>query len=363
VAAGCTGDASSPEASGPTIAYLFDGSPPDAELVTSPALAGLELAAREAGDVEIEPLNIGLRRDEVMASLRTLAADRGVVAAVVGPWTAPPEGAIELLAAGGVPVVTFSWAWGPAPTGEGVWVSFAADRAREAVMLLSVAAGLASEGATLCLAADDQVTSRALLATTGGLGEAAGEPELEFTGVAETERAATPEAVAARVRDSGCPLVVWIGGATGAASVLSSIGDPISLVGTSRIKTDDGLKLAPSGIGTFTVCACQDVSLSTDLRPRRFVHDIQAESGAPPGPFALEAYDAGTLLTRLLEESDGSRRAVARGLDGLTRFTGLVEAYAFESDGSRTPTPATEGIWRAAGSRWLPEPSPSSPPE
>lgn len=354
VATACTGDPSAPEASGPTIAYLFDGSPLDAELVTSPALAGLELAANEAGGIDIEPLNVGLGRDEVMASLRTLGDDRGVVAAVVAPWTAPPEGAIELLAAKGVPVVTFSWAWGPPRQGAGLWLSFAAERAREAVILLSGATGLAPEGAALCLGGDDQVTSRALLTTAQELGEAAGEPTLILTGVAETERAETADAVAARIRSSGCPLLVWIGGATAATSVLSSIADPPAVVGTSSMKTDDGLSLAATGTGFFTVCACEDVSLSTDPRSQRFVHDIQAESGAPPGPFALEAYDAGRFLIGLLEGGDESRGAVARAMDDLTRFRGLVGAYVFESTGSRAPTPSKVGIWRAAGSRWLP---------
>jgi hypothetical protein len=355
VAAACTEDVSLPEASGSTIAYLFDGSPPDAELVTAPSLAGLELAAREAGDVEIEPLNVGLARDEVMASLRALAEDRGVLGVVVGPWTAPPEDAIELLAAEGVPVVTFSWAWGPPREGVGLWLSFAAERAREAVMLLSGAAGLVPEEAALCLAGDDHVTSLALLRTARELGEAAGEPELTFAGIVETGRAVTAEAVAARIREDRCPVLVWVGGTTAVASVLSSIPAPPSVVGTSSMKTDDGLALASSGIGMFTVCACEDVSLSTDPRSQRFVHDIQAESGAPPGPFALEAYDAGTLLIGLLEEGDRSRAALARAIDDLTRFRGLVGTYAFEIDGSRTPAPSAVGTWRAAGSRWLPD--------
>ena len=38
-----------------TIAYLFDGSPPDAELVSASALAGVELAAHEAGRFETNP--------------------------------------------------------------------------------------------------------------------------------------------------------------------------------------------------------------------------------------------------------------------------------------------------------------------
>ena len=136
VALACTEDASRTDATGTAIAFLFDGSASDAELVTSPALAGLELAAHEAGGVEVEPVNVGLDLEEVTASLRDLGDDRGVIAAVVAPWTAPPDGAIDLLAAEGIPVVSLSWAWGPPREGKGFWVSFAAGRAREAIILL-----------------------------------------------------------------------------------------------------------------------------------------------------------------------------------------------------------------------------------
>jgi hypothetical protein len=351
VTVACTDDVSPSAAIGPTIAFLFDGSPPDAELVTSPALAGLELAAHEAGGVEIEPVNVGLPLDEVTASLRDLGDDRGIVAAVIAPWTAPPDGAIELLAAEGIPVVTLSWAWGPSRDRNGLWVSFVADRAREAVVLLS-GADVASEGVAPCLAGDDQVTSRALIATSEQLGEAAGDPGIRMIGTVQTGRAATADAVAARIRDSGCPVLVWIGGADVAASVLSSVPDRPSIVGTSRMKTDDGLEVA-SRTQVSTACACVDLSLSTDLTSQRFVHDLQAESGAPPGPFAVEAYDAGRLLIGLLEGENSTRERVARGLEELTRFRGLAEGYAFETDGSRAPESLPAGMWRAAGSRWL----------
>jgi ABC-type branched-subunit amino acid transport system substrate-binding protein len=359
-AAACTEDVPPQSADGHTIAYLLDGSPPDAELVTSPALAGLELAAREAGNIEIEPVNVGLDRGEVMAALGDLAEDGGVVAAIVAPWTAPPPGAIELLAADGVPVVTFSWAWGPPERGAGLWLSLVPERAREAVILLSAAVSV-SEGAPLCLAGDDHATSRSLLATAEALGEAAGDPELVMAGIASSERAGTADAVAAHIRDARCTSLVWVGGASAAASVLSSIPGRSSVVGTSRIKTDDGLELASSDIGVHTVCACADVSLSTDPRSRRFVHDLQAESGAPPGPFAVEAYDAGRLLIGLLESDNDTREELAEALDDLTRFRGLLGAYAFDADGSRSPARSAVGVWRAVGSRWLPEPAPPGP--
>ncbi len=360
VAAGCTTETSSPP-NGPTIAYLFDGAPADADLVSSPALGGLELAAREAGHVEIEPVDVGVGHDEAMASLSALGEDRDVVAAVIAPWTAPPAGAIELLADDGVPVVSFSWAWGPPDEDGGLWISFAADRAREAVILLSAAKDLVPDGASLCLAGDDDVTSRALILTAAELGEATGDPELELPGVA-SERAATADAVAARIRDARCPILVWIGSATNLDPVVSSIEDPPSIVGSSRMKTDGGLAVASSGVAVRTVCACVDVSLSTEPRSQRFVHDLQSESGAPPGPFAVEAYDAGRLLIGLIEGERGTREALAGALEGLTRFSGLVETYTFDASASRAPAPPDAGVWSAAGSRWLPEPSPSGLP-
>jgi Periplasmic binding protein len=357
VAAGCTGSGASTETPGPRIAYLFDGSLPDADLVTSPALAGLELAAHEAGGVEIEPLNVGADRDEVTASLRELGGDRDVLAAVVAPWTAPPADAIELLATDGVPVVTLSWAWGPPRGGDDPWRSLAAGRAREAVMLLSGAAAAGPDDGGLCLAADDHTTSRALLETAAELGEAMGDPPIVMVGVVEGEEAVNADAVAARIRDACCPVLAWIGGAPAATSVLASIPDPPTVIGTSRMKTDEGLSLGSSEGRVLTVCACADVSLWTEPTTQRFVHDVQAESGAPPGPFALEAYDAGRLLVGLLRGADGSREGLARSLDGLTGFEGLVGSYAFAPDGSRVVDPAAAGAWRAAGSRWLPDPA------
>jgi hypothetical protein len=349
----CTGDASRSGTIGPTIAFLFDGSPSDAELVTSPALAGLELAAHEAGGVEVEPVNVGLDLGDVTAALRELGDDRGVIAAVVAPWTAPPDGAIQLLAAEGIPVVSLSWAWGPPVEGKGLWVSLAAGRAREAIGLL--AGPDAGSGRTLCLAGQDDITSRALLETAAQLGEGAGNPEVRTVGVAEAGGPGTADAVAARIAGAGCTRLDWVGGADVAASVLSSVADPPSVVGTSRMKTDAGLALTSSGVAVFTVCACADVSLAIDPISQRFVHDLQAESGSPPGTFAVEAYDAGRLVLGLGGERP-IRSRVAEGLDGLVRFRGLVDSYAFEPDGSRAPGSLRSGVWRSAGSRWLPGP-------
>jgi ABC-type branched-subunit amino acid transport system substrate-binding protein len=89
---------------------------------------------------------------------------------------------------------------------------------------------------------------------------------------------------------------------------------------------------------------------------QRFVHDVQAESGAPPGPFAVEAYDAGDLLASIATDLPGDdlRAGVAAALADPADFEGIAGRYAFEPDGSRSPGSITGGLWRAAGSRWLP---------
>ena len=355
--AACTENDRPPsDSSVPTVAFLFDGSSPDAELVTAPALAGLELAAHRTGAIEIEPVNLGLDPGDVTASLQDLVEDRGVVATVVAPWTAPPSGAIDLLAAHGLPVVTFSWAWGPPTAADGPWLSLVADRGREAVLLLT-AADVAPRGAPLCVAGDDDPTSRALLESVEQLGRAAGDPEIVVAG--STQEAGEPgaPAVAARIDAAGCPVLAWTGGAPAAAAVLAQIrGAPPLVVGTSRIKTDDGLALATATTDVLTVCACADVTLTLDPVLQRFVHDLQAESGSAPGTFAVEAYDAGRLLATILHDAaaDDLRADLAAALDHPGDLDGLAGGYRFQADGSRAPDTDAVGVWRAAGSRWLP---------
>ena len=347
-ASACGREASPPP--GPTIAFLFDGSAPDEDLVMSPALEGLELAARQMGRVHVEPVDVGDDPETVQESLDALVDDRDVLAAVVAPWTPPPPGAIERLGSEGIPVVSLSWAWGP--PSEGVWRSIAPGPAREAVILLSAAGAVAPAG-PVCLAADDEPTSRALFATARDLGVGAADPPVAVAGIVRRE-GATAATVAGRVDAAGCPVVAWIGGAEAADALLAALaGDP-AFVGTSRLKTDDGLQLASSGGDVHAACPCVDVSLSLDGRLQRFVHDFQADGGSPPGPYAVEAYDAGRLVIGIVLDTDGGRRAVAAALDGVRDFTGLTDTYRFAPDGSRAPEPLVVGDWRATGSRWLP---------
>jgi hypothetical protein len=352
----CTEGVPPSDPSQPTIAYLFDGSPADTELVSLPALAGLELAVHRTGAVAIEPVNLGLDPTEVMSALQALGQDRAVVAVVIAPWTAPPAGAIDLLASHHLPVVSLSWAWGPPAGGDGVWLSLVAGQAREAVLLLS-AADVAPEGAALCVAGDDHPTSRALLATAEELGRAAGDPVVAVAGTVTEGGAATGDAVADRIEDAGCPVLAWTGGTAGAEAVLSRLPEnPALVVGPSRIGTDDGLALATADRDVITVCACVSVNLSLEPAHMRLVHDLQAASGAPPGPYAVEAYDVGRFLSGLVlgAGSDDLRDVLAAALEDPADVRGLGGEYRFEPDGSRAPDTFRVGAWRAAGSRWLP---------
>ena len=114
----------------------------------------------------------------------------------------------------------------------------------------------------------------------------------------------------------------------------------------------------------LTVCACADVTLTLDPVLQRFVHDVQAESGAPPGPFGVEAYDAGSLLASIVTDIPGDdlRAGVVAALGDAADVEGIAGDYAFEPDGSRAPRTMPVGVWRAAGSRWLPVERSTVPP-
>ena len=122
-------------------------------------------------------------------------------------------------------------------------------------------------------------------------------------------------------------------------------GGPGARGRASRIGTDDGLALATGGRDVITTCACVSVNLSLEPAHMRFVHDLQAASGAPPGPFAVEAYDAGRFLLGLVTGagSDDLRQVLAAALEEPAEIPGLAGSYGFEPDGSRAEETITVG--------------------
>ncbi len=59
---------------------------------------------------------------------------------------------------------------------------------------------------------------------------------------------------------------------------------------------------------------------------------------------------------------DDLRAGVVAALGDAADVEGIAGDYAFEPDGSRAPRTVTVGVWRAAGSRWLPVERSTVPP-
>jgi hypothetical protein len=172
----------------------------------------------------------------------------------------------------------------------------------------------------------------------------------------DPDRPATASTVAGRIGDADCAAVLWTGGADVAALLAAERPPAHALVGTSRIKTDDGLALAEGGIAVVATCGCADVNLSLEDATERFVHDFQAESASAPGPFAVEAYDVGDAILAALSGAPTGGQ-IAAPIGSLDRFDGLVAPTTFGPDGRRDPREIPQAWWRASGSRWLPVPA------
>jgi hypothetical protein len=334
-----------------SIAFVFDGSTEDSDEVTGPALGGLRLAALGSEQVAVEPIDIGEAGSAVEA-LRMLGDDRGVVAAVVAPWTPATEATVAALAATGLPVFTYSWAWVAPEQTTAPWRSLTLDADGEADLLIR--AGTRAAAGPMCVASDPLPMSRTLARLVAA--RTATRTPIVDAGLVDPARPATASAVAGRITRVGCAAVLWTGGADAAALLLAAHPPARDLVGTSRIKTDDGLALAESGITVVSTCGCVDVNLSLVDATERFVHDFQAESASAPGPFAVEAHDLGSAIARAVS-GNATFAEIAAAIGALDRFGGLVQAVTFGSGGRRDPREIPATWWHASGSRWLQVPS------
>ena len=342
----------------PRIAFLFDGSWSDSDEVTGPSLAGLRFGVLDTGNPEtIQPLNVG---DEGFSELlREVAADPAVVGAVVAPWTAPPPGAAEILATAELPVVSLTWAWGP-PAADVPYVRFSPDLLAEADLLVAAGGPAADPTSARCVAGDTHPTSGVLTPAVVGAADRTG-VRVREAGVVDPERVATAGAVATRLHDLGCRVVLWTGGAEALGLLVDADPDLRTVVATSRVKTEGGI-----GVGVthparrlVAVCACADITLTRRPDLQRFIHDYQTESGSAPGPFAIEAYDIGRWL---LGAAAGGRAGVTARVELAGAVRGLLGTYRVDADGSLLSAPTPVGSWRAFGSRWLPLGGPTSPP-
>ena len=119
-----------------------------------------------------------------------------------------------------------------------------------------------------------------------------------------------------------------------AEAVRALQGLDVVFIGGDRLLDPDFLSTAgPAAEGAVALCACANVSTSTELAARRFIQDYQSEHGVAPGAFAVEGWDAAHLILRAAGDRGITRAQVARSLGGLTTVDGLEGTRRFAADG------------------------------
>ena len=332
------------------VAYVQDLAPEQALDTTLPPLQAIELAFATAAssgrtpapvevvafDTQGDPTAIGQIADEV-------ASDPSFIATVAAPNLRGLGGLAGILSPAGVPLLSLSASdpiQGAAP---GTFFRFVAPLAVQASSLADTVKALrrADEDGCLVVPADEgtrfsKAVRRALPQMVRVFEEAEGE-------ISEVPRL-------------GCGIVVWTGNGTGGAALALSLEDapppsPI-LIGGPGLRERDFLGEARTAAeGAVALCSCADVSTALRLGAQRFIQDYQSEFGTPPGPYAVEAWDAARMLIGALEGAAPSRETLIARLASITRFEGLGRAYAFAGGELAQPADAVL-VYRVEGGRW-----------
>jgi hypothetical protein len=301
VACGAVRDTPEP---GPRLVVFQDGSLPDAREVVSPGVLGIR-AALEGGELKIAVADTGGDPSLAIDLARETAADDGVVAAAVAPFTSLPPEAYSALLAADLAVLSLSQ-YDPRPAPQVPWRAFVGSTEAQAT---AAAAWLLDRGARPCLPRDDPPWSQVL----PGIG------------------------------DDGCDATVWTGPATEVPSVPP---DTVLFLG-DRARTQAFLQAWwPDRPRTVAVCGCADLTTSAEPRAQRFAHIYQATTGLDPGPYAAEGYDLG----RFLAAQPPSRASIAAAVEGLEAYRGAAGHYAW-GRGGVLKEPSVR-IYLATALRW-----------
>jgi branched-chain amino acid transport system substrate-binding protein len=321
------------------------------------AFATAELLGELPAQVDVWVLDTGGTVAGTLEVAAEIAADRRVVAAIAAPGL-PWQAALgEGLAAAGVPWVSLSSAGvGLGERGWSGWRRLVPDEVSEGEALGRLVRGLRGAREGLCALEQQGIPAgRLVVAAT----RTAGVPVLLETVVEDSPGSVA--AAASGVAESGCGVVLWAGeGALGALLrrrlVEAGLGR-IPFVGTQRIRDAGYAEAAGEAAeGTLAVCPCADVSASMRLAHQRFIQDYQAEFGLPPGPYAVEGWDAARMLIAAFRTGARERPEVRGFLAGLAAFEGLAGTYRFAPGGElRHPLGAVR-TYRQEGGRWLERP-------
>jgi branched-chain amino acid transport system substrate-binding protein len=322
------------------------------------AFSNAELVAGLPVDVEVAAYDTEgdpARTAEVTAQITTTPE---VVAVIAAPGLTQQPALGDALSGEGIPLLSLS---GDGPRlGERGWTAWrrlVADQATQGETLGRVVDALGPSERGVCVTGDGSPLSDALLrAAVRSLGR----PVVLRSTVAEAKAAVASAAEA--VAGAGCGVVLWGGGGSVGAALrrqLVEVGlEDVAFVGGDAIRDRTFLEaVGPAGEGTLAACPCVDVSTSIDLAAQRFIQDYQSEFGLPPGPYAVEAWDAARILVAALREGATTREAIGAELGTLTTFDGLARTYRFGPDGDLQEGRRSVRLSRVEGGRWLELPS------
>lgn len=321
------------EAGSVKIAFIEDLSGPDALEHVLPARRSIELALQIAEITGAAGVTLELVPFDIVAgpdAVDEVVDDPAFVAAIVAPGA--PSG--PTLASRGLPTISLS-GLGGGPSEDAAWL-------RSVGSFDAVADAIADSvpSSATCVLSDD--------GSSGDLGDLVGER------VGAPASTIEPPDARAVVGRSGCTTVVWVGGPNaGAEALLMLEGAGVTFMGGDGLLGPDFLDAAgPAADGVTSTCACSDVSTSLELDVQRFIQDYQAEFGAPPGAYAVEAWDAANLLLRAIREGGRSRDAVHRFVASVTEIHGLAQTYRFGPDGELADPVGSVVTYLALGGRW-----------
>jgi branched-chain amino acid transport system substrate-binding protein len=327
------------------------------------AFQAAALAFSNAAFVGDLPVTIDLVAGDVAADAATVTAavaevtaDPSVVAAIGAPGLGQQAVLGDALRAAGVPWVSLSGLGQRLADRDWPgWMRMVAPQEAEARVLADAADALAEEAdrAGACLLGDGTTVSRSLLRAVTRSIEA---DVVLRTPIPESRMGIT--GTARDVEAAGCGVVVWGGGGSLAAAVRRQLVEDglgrVAFIGGDRMRDQEYLDaVGPAGEGTQATCPCVDLSTSTDLAAQRFIQDYQAEYGLPPGPYAVEAWDAARLLLTAFREGASSRAEVLAAIDGTGSYDGLAGTYGFEPSGELLVPESHVTVAEVAGGRWL----------
>lgn len=330
------------------VAFIRDLAPEESLAVATPAQQAVELAFATAplhdpGTPRIDVVAFDTEGDPVRAAeiAAEVAGDPAYIAAFAAPNLADQAALAERLGPAGIPLLSLSARSTVDSAVPGTWLRLVAPVEDQATALARAATSLNAARRGVCVMSspsDGSVYSRRILRSIGDSAVLA-----EVTDVAEAGEA-------------GCGVVVWTGDAAGGARIavgLTELEDPPRFVGGAPLLEPGFLQDAGAGAeGARSLCSCADVSTSLDLAAQRFIQDFQSEFGSPPGPFAVEAWDAAHVLLRGLREAGASREAIVAWLAGTTAFAGLGGRYALRGGELADPAGSMR-VYSVDGGRWI----------